>query len=347
MSPDLSESAKLVMVPGAQALAWFECGQLAKAADASRTAEAQALKLGFDQHTWAVNHLRTRSGLALEHGDLDAAERLAEQALSISERRRPCFEFLAMLDRAAIWAARGQAREALATIDQARPVLAGTGSELLARADELEAVLRLSLGDLRVPAELADRLPPARRALLMARVALAAGNHQAAQVHLESSSLGGLTPRHRLIRQLLLAAAAIGRGDPLAASILADALQTARHGGFLNTVVTTAPQVTSYLVEHSAQARSDPFTEQLVAAALQVRAAQRDTSEPRRGIIEPLSAAELRILKLLPTSSYIQMADTFYISRNTVKAHLRAIYRKLGVASRSDAIKRAVDLQLL
>ncbi len=57
-------------------------------------------------------------------------------------------------------------------------------------------------------------------------------------------------------------------------------LQAARHGGFLNTVVTTAPQVTSYLVEHAAQLRPEPFIEQLIAAALEVRAAQPDGSSP-------------------------------------------------------------------
>jgi LuxR family maltose regulon positive regulatory protein len=80
--------------------------------------------------------------------------------------------------------------------------------------------------------------------------------------------------------------------------------------------------VTSYLVEHATQLRPDLFTEQL-------------------------TAAELRILKLLPTSTYLQMADTLCISRNTVKVHLRSVYQKLGVTSRSQAIERAVDLRLL
>ena len=41
------------------------------------------------------------------------------------------------------------------------------------------------------------------------------------------------------------------------------------------------------------------------------------------------------------------MADTLYISGNTVKAHLRSVYQKLGVTSRSQAIERAVDLRLI
>jgi LuxR family maltose regulon positive regulatory protein len=128
---------------------------------------------------------------------------------------------------------------------------------------------------------------------------------------------------------------------------VAGVLQEARLGGFLNTVVTTDPQVTSYLVEHATQLRPDPFTELLIAAALAMRAIQPEGSGPRRGLAEPLTTAELRILKLLPTSTYLQMADTLYISRNTVKAHLRSVYQKLGVTSRSQAIERAVDLRLL
>ena len=50
---------------------------------------------------------------------------------------------------------------------------------------------------------------------------------------------------------------------------------------------------------------------------------------------------------LLPTSTYLQIAVTLYISRNTVKSHLRSIFQKLGVSSRLEAIERAVELRLL
>jgi LuxR family transcriptional regulator, maltose regulon positive regulatory protein len=345
-APALAEPVKLVQVRGARALAWFEYGHLAQAADAARTAEAEARRLGFDQHFFAVDHLRALAGLALERRDLDTAEQLAEQALSISERRRPAFEFLALLDRARIWACRGQVRGALATVETARSVLAGMGSVLLARADELEAVLRLSLGDLRSPAELASGLPAVRRGLLLAKVALASGDHHAAREGLQALA-GDLTSRRALERQILLAAAAIERGDPMATGVLSGVLDAARRGGFLNTVVTTAPQVTGYVAGHSAQLLPGPFTDQLIGAALQVRAAESGASRPGRGLIEPLTAAEERILQLLPTSTYLQMAAILCVSRNTVKTHLRSVYQKLGVASRSEAIQRAIDLRLL
>jgi LuxR family maltose regulon positive regulatory protein len=133
----------------------------------------------------------------------------------------------------------------------------------------------------------------------------------------------------------------------VASGLLGSALHTARSQGFLNTVITTTPQVTGYLVEHAARLRSDPFVGRLVTAALEVRAAQPGTAPSSRVLTEPLTAAEQRILTLLPTSTYLQIADTLYVSRNTVKTHLRSIYSKLGVASRSEALERAVDLRLL
>ena len=343
----LTEPAKLVELPGAQALACFEAGHLADAAGAAHAADAAAAKLGFERHFFAVDYLRALAGLALEQRDIDTAERLTEQTISITEHQRPIFEFLALLDRSAIWATRGQAREALASVNSARDVLPGARSALLARADETEALLQLSLGDLDSPAALATRLPAIPRTILLARIALAAGDHHAAQEHLQSPSLGELTPRRALVRQVLLAAAAIERGDPMTASILGGVLHAARGEGFINTVVTTAPQVTGYLIEHSTQLRPDPFLKQLIAAALDAHAMQPRPHQPGDLPAAPLTPAELRILRLLPTSTYLQMADTLYISRNTVKTHLRSIYQKLCVESRSQAIERAVELRLL
>ena len=59
---------------------------------------------------------------------------------------------------------------------------------------------------------------------------------------------------------------------------------------------------------------------------------------------EPLSAREVDVLRLLAEGlSKREAADRLFVSYNTIHSHVRAIYRKLGVASREAAIDRARD----
>jgi LuxR family maltose regulon positive regulatory protein len=63
---------------------------------------------------------------------------------------------------------------------------------------------------------------------------------------------------------------------------------------------------------------------------------------------EVLSTAELRLLQHLPTHlSYPQIANELSLSKHTVKTQGMAIYRKLGVNTRDDAIRRATEMGLL
>jgi LuxR family maltose regulon positive regulatory protein len=42
-----------------------------------------------------------------------------------------------------------------------------------------------------------------------------------------------------------------------------------------------------------------------------------------------------------------QISEHLYLSPHTIRSHLRAIYRKLGVNARADAVARATALGLL
>lgn len=58
--------------------------------------------------------------------------------------------------------------------------------------------------------------------------------------------------------------------------------------------------------------------------------------------LEPLTPAELRVLELLPTHLTDNLiARQLSVSVNTVRTHLQALYRKLEVRSRADAVERA------
>jgi LuxR family maltose regulon positive regulatory protein len=76
---------------------------------------------------------------------------------------------------------------------------------------------------------------------------------------------------------------------------------------------------------------------------------------PRRGRAEnveqlpdPLSEAELRVLRYLPTNlAGPEIASELFVSMNTIRTHLRSIYCKFGVHSRTQAVNRARKLGLL
>ena len=61
-----------------------------------------------------------------------------------------------------------------------------------------------------------------------------------------------------------------------------------------------------------------------------------------------LTAAELRVLVFLPTHLPLgAVADRLHVSRDTVKSHVRAIYRKFGVGDRCAAVAHAVRVGLV
>ena len=62
----------------------------------------------------------------------------------------------------------------------------------------------------------------------------------------------------------------------------------------------------------------------------------------------PLTPAELRVLPYLPTHlTADKIAERLFLSGHTVKTEIKAVYRKLGVSSRNDAVQRATELGLL
>jgi LuxR family maltose regulon positive regulatory protein len=54
------------------------------------------------------------------------------------------------------------------------------------------------------------------------------------------------------------------------------------------------------------------------------------------------------VLRFLPTMmSNADIASELFVSVNTVKTHVKSIYRKLEVTRRQDAVRRAHQLHIL
>jgi LuxR family maltose regulon positive regulatory protein len=88
----------------------------------------------------------------------------------------------------------------------------------------------------------------------------------------------------------------------------------------------------------------------LIARIQNVQAGRKPSSTPAgpQRLREPLSHAESRVLRYLPTRlSAPEIADELYLSVNTVKTHMRHLYDKLGAHRRHEAVEQARALGLL
>ena len=65
-------------------------------------------------------------------------------------------------------------------------------------------------------------------------------------------------------------------------------------------------------------------------------------------VLDPPTGAELAVLRLLATDlSMREIGERLFLSPNTIRSHRRALYLKLGVHSRADAVARATALRML
>ncbi|MFN8488904.1 MAG: LuxR C-terminal-related transcriptional regulator [Caldilineaceae bacterium] len=101
----------------------------------------------------------------------------------------------------------------------------------------------------------------------------------------------------------------------------------------------------------------DAYVERLLLAFPQAKPAPpqfpglgaiRNPQSELRNLLEPLSARELEVLKLLRSElSGPEIAQQLIVSLNTLRTHTNNIFKKLGVNNRRAAIRRAEELDLL
>ncbi|WP_353946184.1 LuxR C-terminal-related transcriptional regulator [Streptomyces sp. HUAS MG91] len=85
------------------------------------------------------------------------------------------------------------------------------------------------------------------------------------------------------------------------------------------------------------------------AAAVLAAVPRENSQRPGATPVQPLTERQLAVLALLQEEevSLRQIADLLYVSHNTVKTHVRAVYRKLGASSRAEAVRCGRELGLV
>jgi LuxR family transcriptional regulator, maltose regulon positive regulatory protein len=160
---------------------------------------------------------------------------------------------------------------------------------------------------------------------------------------LESALLPGRSEALRV--RVLLAAASLALRTEMpdrASHYLRLALQSTLAHGWRRPYVEIAAAITPVL--EAERRRITSHGEQVIGLLTYLR------RQPVHGgqLPDPLSVRELEILQYLPTPlDQRELCSALFISRNTLKTHLRSTYRKLGVQTRRDAVLRAESLGIL
>lgn len=325
---------------GIRSGALFELGELHQARAIANAALDAARQRGVQNHVGLFEAVLTLGTLELEADRLEEAERPIEEALRRAEGIRPPFELLALVERARLFRARGELVEGLGILERARTVLpVDSKSPLYRRVDALEGRIRLDLGEPGRAADLARGLPPSpARCLLEARAWLVQGQADRADVTMHGLAVSALGVRlaieHSLLRAEVRWRLGLRYDDELRRLI-----GLGRPQGFVLSVLDVSAGLRDELVALLRHSPGDTYADSLLRASDRMAA----HSTPRLPLRDAeLSAREQGVLRYLQTRlTTREIAGELFISMNTLKSHIKSIYRKLGATSRSDAVARA------
>ena len=158
-----------------------------------------------------------------------------------------------------------------------------------------------------------------------------------------TKSLPERTPREIIYKHLAAVDFTIDR-ESEALSYLRKAIDLASLYGAKETLLRQSPSILNLIIKSSGE-HPTVYLEELARLAAE-RLKIQDQNKTK--ITEALTKREIEILKNLSTGKPISaIGSTLHVSQNTMKTHLRNIYRKLEADGRQSAVDKAKDLFII
>jgi LuxR family maltose regulon positive regulatory protein len=275
-----------------------------------------------------------------EHNELEAAREQLDSALHLCQSTEVSHWIWAVeIDLARLLVAQQRPGEALSRIGHLRRIEGRTPPphHLLQKLNRVEITCRLVLGDVEGCFLIGRSMAGGdMSAETFARLDLCAGRPDRALTRLAAGRIA--TTATEIRRLVLLACAELQLGRTRRAhDTLRRAVETGRGDLYVRPFLDD-PAQTVLLLRGMVTTRPDPYLMHLISEAARLAPAAAPVV-PTSAMLEPLTEREREVLGFLPSHlNQHQIAMVMYVSLNTVKSHLKAIYRKIGAASRDEAV---------
>jgi LuxR family maltose regulon positive regulatory protein len=310
-----------------------------------------------DQGTASLSLAR----IAYERNDLEAADQHARRALDLARQRaNQTLEVQATIQLALLYSAKGdfsQARDLLKSLEAKIQ-----NSMQLREIQNMQSSLSIRVHDLSnlewwakmitTETEGLLDLQREREAFTLARLRIAE-NRTVDAIDLLAKWKDLASDNGRLrsqIEVLCLEALALSAAakDKEAAKVLSEALAIGYPKEFRRIFLDEGPRMAG-LLQTTLSLLPSRSLRLFVSTLLQSFGSDASSSTPELSIqLEALSAQEVRVLRLLVAGlSNTDIARELIVSTNTIKTHLKNIYRKLRVNSREEAREVARELKLV
>jgi len=337
--------------------------------EALKYAERSFKKGGRNPVATAYIHFRL-STIFRHWNELEQSLWHAKRSIEITQKWGSGFR-LAYVNLAIAHQAVGQHEEGMQAIQQAETMAEEESGFWLADVRSVRATLWLDQGNLNAASRWAresglsadDEIPfsQQRLYLTLAQVLLVQGQNgdhealdQSVQLLSRLQTLFDASNANAYSLQVLvfraLAYQAQGRLED-SLSAIGQALLTAEQGGYIRVFVREGTEMKK-LLNHAVPAGISPvYARKLLKAFgdhVQEVGSESWQDAPLGVFIEDLTTRELEVLRLMDTKLPVpDIADKLVVSIETVRTHIKHIYRKLDVHSRYEAVTRGKKLKLL
>ncbi len=329
-----------------RAMKLFLDGEYLQAFDAASLSEEIGQRneyAGFFGYTEAI-YIKARCHLEFCEED-KATEELKKLAKLAREWQQWPWVFMAESFMARSLMMNGKVEEAFAVVRDHRQLASEFKGEdgLSLIIDINELFLRFWIKDYERSSQILNRLPKDLIFTHQYRQALGAVSKNEVKKKVVPEILESDTAREKIWKSLVGCEANISQ-ETLAMDALKIGLDVGARVGAKEIFLRQDPTILELIIR-SASKRPTVYLEELARAAAQRMNAKNNQNA---ALTQPLTKREIDVLRSLATGKPITaIGKTLHISHNTMKTHLRNIYRKLSASGREEAVVKAQTLFII